>query len=51
MQYRTVNNALGYDGQQFGMRDTVKVFRQVGINDLGVAFMKRIGYFIDRIMG
>src|SRR3989338_6758594 len=51
VQYRTVNDALGYDGQQFGMGDAVEVFRQVGINDLGVAFMEGIGYFIDRIMG
>jgi len=51
VQDRTVNDALGYDGQQFGMGDAVEVFRQVGINDLGVAFIKRIGYFIDRIVG
>ncbi|KFB70064.1 MAG: hypothetical protein CAPSK01_000214 [Candidatus Accumulibacter vicinus] len=51
MQNRTINDALGYDGQQFGVRDAVKILRQVGINDLGVAPIKRLCYFIDRIMG
>src|SRR3989338_3337743 len=51
VQYRTVNDALGYDGQQFGVGDAVEVFRQVGIYDLGIATMKGIRYFIDRIMG
>ena len=50
MQDRTVNYTLGYDSQQFGMGDAVEVFRQVGIDDLGVALMERFCYFIDRIM-
>src|SRR3989338_355262 len=51
MQNRTVNYALGYDSQQFVMGYAVKILRQVGINDFGVALMQGIGYFIDRIMG
>ena len=51
MQYRTVNYAHRADGQQFGVGDTVEVFRQVGIDDVGVALMKGVRYVIYRIMG
>ena len=51
MQYRTVNYALGYDGQQFGVGNAVEVFRQVGINDVGVALMECVRYVIYRIVG
>jgi site-specific DNA recombinase len=51
VQNRTVNNALGYDSQQFGVGNAVEVFRQVGINDMGVAIIERFGYLIYSITG
>jgi hypothetical protein len=51
VQYRTINNALGCNGQQFGVGYAVEVFRQVGIYDLSVSLMQGFRYFIDRIMG
>ena len=37
VQDATVNNALGHHGHQFCVRNAVKVFRQVGVYNLGVA--------------
>ena len=37
VQNATVNYALGHHRHQSGVRDAVKVFRQIGVYDLGVA--------------
>ena len=37
VQNAPIHNVLGHHVHQLGVRDAVKVFRQVGIDDLGVA--------------
>ncbi len=46
-----IHNALRDHGQQFGLRDTVEVVRQVGVDDWGVAGPERLGNVVHRIMG
>src|SRR5438067_11701370 len=49
MQHMLIDDPPRHTLHQRGMWNGVKVFRQIGINDIRVALVQQLLYFLDRI--
>jgi hypothetical protein len=50
VQEPPIDNALGHHSHQLGVRNAVKVLRQIGVYDVGVACPQRVGDVVHGIV-